>query len=105
MKRKQRLPNFKTREEETKFWDTHSMTDYLEELEPADEIFTLAPSLAERIRERAKTRAISLRLPQWEIDGAKRVAKKNGVGYQVLINAWIAEALRREAHHRCRATA
>jgi len=61
--------------------------------------------LAEKIRERAKTRAISLRLPQWEIDGAKRVAKKNGVGYQVLINAWIAEALRREARRSSRATA
>ncbi|MBI5242717.1 MAG: hypothetical protein HY922_03405 [Elusimicrobia bacterium] len=101
MKRERKLPNFRTREEEARFWDTHSMTDYLGELEPADDVFTLAPSLAEKIRERAKTRAISLRLPQWEIDGAKRVAKKNGVGYQVLINIWIAEALRREAR-RCR---
>ena len=104
MKRKRKLPHFKTREEEAKFWDTHSMTDYLDELEPADRVFTLAPALAEKIRERAKTRAISLRLPQWEIDGAKRVAKKKGVGYQVLISAWIAEALRREAHHSHRAT-
>lgn len=99
MKSKRKLPHFKTREEEAKFWDTHSLTDYLDELEPVDEVFTLAPSLAEKIRERAKTRAISLRLPQWEIDGARRVAKKRGIGYQVLINAWIAEALRREAHH------
>ena len=96
--KKNRLPHFKTREEEAQFWDTHAMTDYLDELEPADEVFTLAPSLAEKIRERAKTRAISLRLPQWEIDGAKRAAKKAGVGYQVLINTWIAEALIREAH-------
>lgn len=93
-----KLPHFKTREEEAKFWDNHSMEDYLGELECADEVFTLAPSLAEKIKERAKTRSISLRLPQWEIDGAKRVAKKEGVGYQVLINTWIAEALIREAH-------
>ena len=98
-----KLPHFKTREEEAKFWDTHAMMDYLEELEPADDVFTIAPSLAEKIKERAKTRAISLRLPQWEIDGAKRVAKKVGVGYQILINTWIAEALRREAHHNRRA--
>jgi len=63
--KKHKLPHFKTREEEAKFWDTHSMTDYLDELEPVDEVFTLAPSLAEKIRERAKTRAISIRLPQW----------------------------------------
>ncbi len=97
MNAKRKLPNFKSREEEAKFWDTHSMTDYLDELQPADDVFTLAPSLAEKIRERSKTRAISLRLPQWVIDGAKRVAKKKGVGYQVLINTWIAEALQREA--------
>ena len=100
MKIKQKLPNFKTREEEAKFWDTHSMIDYLDELEPADNVFTLAPALANKIKERAKTRAISLRLPQWEIDGAKRVAKSKGVGYQILINAWIAEALQREAQGR-----
>lgn len=98
-RKKRKLPRFKTREEEARFWETHCMMDYLDELEPADEVFTLAPALAEKIRERAKTRAISLRLPQWEIDGAKRAAKKRGVGYQVLIGAWIAEALRREAHH------
>ena len=97
MKTKQKLPIFKTREEEAQFWDTHSLIDYLDELESADNVFTLAPSLASKIRERSKTRAISLRLPQWEIDGAKRVAKSKGIGYQVLINAWIAEALRREA--------
>lgn len=103
--KKSKLPHFKTREEEAKFWDTHSMEDYLYELEPADEVFILAPSLAEKIRERAKTRAISLRLPQWEIDEAKKAAQKKGVGYQVLISTWIAEAIRRESHHGRRTTA
>jgi len=56
-----KLPHFKTREEEAQFWNTHSMTDYMDELEPADKVFTLATSLAEKIRERAKTRAVSLR--------------------------------------------
>lgn len=98
MSNKKRLPHFKTREEEAKFWDTHFMLDYLDELEPADEVFTLAPTLAEKIRERSKTRSISLRLPAWEIDGAKKVAKKNGIGYQVLIKNWIADGLRQSLH-------
>lgn len=95
--KKHKLPYFKTREEEAKFWDSHSMEDYLGELEPADEVFILAPSLAEKIKERAKTRALSLRLPQWEIDETKRMAQKKGIGYQILISTWIAEAIRREA--------
>lgn len=98
MKKKRRLPEFKTREEEAKFWETHSMLDYLNELEPADKVFTLAPGLAERIRQRAKTKAISLRLPVWEIDGAKKAAKKQGIGYQVLMRNWIADGLRRASY-------
>lgn len=103
--KKRKIPHFKTREQEARFWDTHSIIDYLDELEPVDEIFTLAPSLAAKIRERAKTRAISLRLPQWEIDGAKKVARQKGIGYQVLINNWIAEGLRREFRHNHRTAA
>jgi predicted glycoside hydrolase/deacetylase ChbG (UPF0249 family) len=29
-----RIPDFATREEEAEWWDTHSITDYLDELEP-----------------------------------------------------------------------
>ena len=67
-----KLPHFKTREEEAEFWDTHSMEDYLTELEPADEVFTLAPSLAEKIKERAKPKPTSPNRSQRKIGGAKR---------------------------------
>ena len=35
MKRK-KLPIFKSSNEEAKFWDTHSVADYIDDLEPAD---------------------------------------------------------------------
>ncbi len=31
----QHIPDFQSREELAEFWDTHSFTDYLEDLEPA----------------------------------------------------------------------
>ena len=30
------IPDFQSREELAEFWDTHSFTDYLEDLEPAE---------------------------------------------------------------------
>lgn len=95
MTSKKRLPKFKSQEEEAKFWEGNSPLDYLGELKPIDEVFTLAPELAQKIKERSKTKLISLRLPIWEIEGAKRVAKQKRTGYQILIRDWIADSLRR----------
>ena len=56
----------------------------------------LAPELAEKIRERAKKRLIALRLPEWQIEGAWRIARRKKVPYQALMRAWIGEGLRQE---------
>ena|SRR5438132_12605701 len=93
MKRK-KLPIFKSADEEAKFWDTHSLTDYLHELEEVDEVFVLSPALAKRIRERAKKRLVSIRLAEWEIQKSKQVAKQRNMAYHALIRQWIDEGLR-----------
>lgn len=64
--------------------------------ESADEILVLAPDLAERIKQRSKKRLISIRLPQWQIEGAKRVARRMSKPYQALMQAWIGAGLRGE---------
>ena len=33
------LPNFKTEEEEQKFWEKHSIADYWEDLKETDDLF------------------------------------------------------------------
>lgn len=35
-KRKARLPHFRSEDEEADFWDTHDVTDFLNELPPED---------------------------------------------------------------------
>ena len=35
-KNKKTLPEFRTEEEERKFWETHDFTDYLESFQPAN---------------------------------------------------------------------
>jgi predicted DNA binding CopG/RHH family protein len=93
MKRK-KLPVFKSADEEAEFWDTHSVTDYLHELEEVDEVFVLSPALAKRIRERAKKRLVSIRLAEWEIEKSKQVAKQKKMPYHALIRQWIDEGIR-----------
>ena len=89
-----KLPVFKSATDEAEFWDTHSVADYLPDLEPADEVFVLSPALAHRIRERAKKRLISIRLAEWEIQKSKEVAKKRNIPYQVLLREWIDDGIR-----------
>jgi predicted DNA binding CopG/RHH family protein len=91
-----KLPHFKTDDEFARFVDTHDMAPYFDSMEKIDDAFTLAPALAEQIRLRAKKRLIALRLPEWQISGARRVAKRKKVPYQALMRHWIGEGLGRE---------
>lgn len=50
-----RIPEFATLEEEAHFWDTHSFSDYLDELEPAERCF--AKNLSGPAKERLKREA------------------------------------------------
>ena len=81
--KKKKLPVFKSEDEEAKFWGTHSLADYIHEFEPVDELFrSCLPTLAHKIRERAKRRLVSIRLAHWEIEKSKEIAKRRKMPYQ-----------------------
>jgi predicted DNA binding CopG/RHH family protein len=92
--KKKKLPHFKNSEEAAVFWDTHSMREYIHEFEDMDEVFVLSPALAQKVRERAKKRLVSIRLAEWEIEKSKQIAKLRKMPYQALIRQWIDEGLR-----------
>jgi len=90
---KRKIPKFKSLEQERKFWDTHSVTEFLDELKPVKMKFV-----------RPKKKLISLRLDTSQIESVKEVASHKGLGYLSLIRNWIAERLSREyrflhSHH------
>lgn len=73
-----KLPNFKTLDEEAEFWGSHSLTEYLDELEdvqfeielsPEDSYLTIqvTPALIKTLRDVAKSRGLSIQdlLKQW----------------------------------------
>jgi predicted DNA binding CopG/RHH family protein len=86
------LPDFKTAEEEAGFWETHSVSDYWDELELVKE--ELDPELKVKIKARANLKRVTLRLSQDQITAAKRIATEKGIPYQTLMRMWIAEKIK-----------
>ena len=86
-----KIPKFKTLEEESEFWDTHSVMDYWDEMEPVEGPF---------IDARPPKKLVSIRLDPSLIAAAKRIARMKGIGYQTLLRMWAYEGLAREMRHR-----
>jgi len=67
------------------FWDTHRLTDYLDELEIANDVVFVKP----------KKQVISIRLEPKYVHQLKILANKMGIGYSLLLRHWVIEKL----HH------
>ncbi|MDP2905140.1 MAG: CopG family antitoxin [Candidatus Omnitrophota bacterium] len=80
-----KIPKFKSLEEERKFWDTHDSTEFLDELKPAKIKFV-----------RPKKKLVSLRLDTPQLACLKEIAAERGIGYLTLMRMWIIERLTRE---------
>ncbi|HLZ69391.1 MAG TPA: CopG family antitoxin [Dehalococcoidia bacterium] len=78
----ERIPAFASREEEAAFWDTHDVTDYLDELRPVKVHF--ARNLSE---------GITIRLDAETLATLREQAHKKGIGPTTLVRMWILERL------------
>lgn len=77
-----KTPVFKSEAEEAAWWDEHSemVTDLL----------------IKHGQPRAQTQSITMRLPVQDLNRARQLADKKGVGYQTLIKSLLHESLKRE---------
>lgn len=78
-----RIPDFQTVEEETEFWDTHDVTDFLDELRPVRVRFS--PNLSA---------GMTVRLDPADREALGRIAAEQGIGPSTLARMWIKERLR-----------
>jgi predicted DNA binding CopG/RHH family protein len=86
---KKNLPEFKSEDEERKFWATADSTQYLDWTSGTrKKLVQLKPSL----------KTISLRLPVAMIEDLKILANQRDVPYQSLLKVFLAERLARERH-------
>jgi predicted DNA binding CopG/RHH family protein len=79
-----KIPETDSVEELARFWDTHDLTDFEEQLE----------DVSERLFERKPETVIPVRLRRQEIEAVKRVAKTRGVREAALLRQWVREKLR-----------
>jgi hypothetical protein len=64
------IPVFKTEEEEIKFWESHSIADYWDELENGKDIF-----------KRPKLIPVTLKFDPLVLKKIKMLARKRGISY------------------------
>lgn len=88
--KKQKVPTFKTEDEEREFWAAHDSTDFVDWTKAKRTAFpNLKPS----------TKTISLRLPESIIAALKVMANKRDVPYQSLLKVFLAEKVEEELRH------
>ena len=77
--RLKKIPKIDSVQELARFWDTHDLTDFEDELiEMTEPIFR-------------REALIRIRLPQNELKTIKEIAKSKGVKYTELIQQWVSE--------------
>ena len=80
------IPEFKSREEEAKFFDTHDMADYQHEFK------TVKVKFAKNLSE-----GITVRFDKVTIEKLREIAHEKGVGPTTLARMWIMDQLRQQA--------
>ena len=82
----QKLPQTDSIRELAKFWDTHDLTDFEEQLE----------EVTEAIFERQADTELKTHLHPQEAETVKRIAESKGVVQEALIREWVLEKLHEE---------
>jgi predicted DNA binding CopG/RHH family protein len=92
-----RVPEFKTEDEEAKWWASREGRAFLKQQSNATPRKERrgSPFVAKLMRESSVQ--IALRLPAPDIAKAREIADRKGIGYQTLLKMLVHEGLRREA--------
>ena len=81
---KSKIPEFKNIEEEAKFWDTHSITDFEDETEDVDIIWEA---------DKPRDETLVLRVQKGFKDRLKKTARKKGLNASTLARMWLMEKM------------
>ena len=84
---RKKIPNFKSEEDERRFWQKHDSSEYIDWDDAEDvRLPKLKPS----------TRKISIRLPESMLEELKLLANKRDVPYQSLLKIYLSERINSE---------
>ena len=74
-----KIPIIDSIQELARFWDTHDLTDFEDDLQEVTEALFRREAL------------IRIRLPQNKLEDIKEIAKSRGIEYTELIQQWVTE--------------
>lgn len=83
-----RIPTFKTREEEARWFDTHDMADYQNEFK------TVSARFAKNL-----SSVVPVRFDDRTLGKLRSYAYQRGIGPTTLIRMWVLERMHREFKH------
>jgi predicted DNA binding CopG/RHH family protein len=86
--KRSKIPQFINREEEATFWESHSVSDFIEEFKPINARF--AKNLSE---------GLHIRLNSQTLHTLREKAKNKGIGPTTLVRMWILEQLQSPQQH------
>lgn len=85
-RQKSRIPEFKSYEEEARWWETHNLADYQDEFE------TVKVKFAKNLSE-----GITIRFDQPTLNKLREIAHEKGLGPTTLARMWIMEQMKQQA--------
>jgi predicted DNA binding CopG/RHH family protein len=97
MKKTIKPPTFANHDEEATWWASRQGRDFLKQKSAELQIKTAKGSRLVRQLNRTASVQIALRLPGPDIEKARELATRKGIGYQTLLKMLVHEGLRREA--------
>ena len=80
-----KLPEFKTEEEERRFWEKHSISSYWEDLKESEDSF-----------KRPKLTPVTLKFDPMVLKKIKMLAKKRGLSYNAYIRYLLSKSIEKE---------
>ena len=96
MKARRTIPRFASETQEAMWWDDHRQMIERNLLDALAEGSAGRRTALRLSREARRAREVSVRIPGDEMERARRLAQKKGIGYLALIRTLLHEALERE---------
>ena len=91
------LPKFRNEDEEADWWASREGREFLKQKSASTQRKPMKGSrLVARLNRPASVQ-IALRLPEPDLEKARELATRKGIGYQTLLKMLVHEGLRREA--------
>ncbi len=98
MKKQIEIPKFKNESQEADWWASREGREYLKERSAAARRsgtkFAGAPLVAALKKSSVQ---IAIRIPEQDLDQARKIATRKGIGYQTLLKMLVHEGLERES--------